>query len=318
MLLTFAMQASLPKAAGRYAREGQTWDECGDDSSDGWAIHTWDAAPLGSSEQPAQAVPDAQAASVSGVEPPPGFANLPLHLHPHDLSSPGPVENPEQQPLPAMVSPPPGHVVVLAPQQQQQAVAAAPPLSQQQQAGAGAPPQQQAVAAAPPQQQQHQAAAAAPQPQQQQAVAGVPLPHQQQQALAAAPPLPQQQQQQAMAAAPPQPQQQAAAAAPAPPQHAAQGQPAQQGQVVELDGDFFYRNRPRMLRLGQLRQSSTSNFKDWGEADPQQEAKLARQQQREEAETARFLGLNWNHDAYKNMWHRLGDGAPPAPQPHRF
>ena len=239
LMLTFALQACLPKAASRGKCLGRTWDECGDDSSDGWAIHTWDALPSGSSEQHVQAVSDAQAASALGVEPPPGFSHPPPQLPLQALSHPGPEETTQQQPLPAYVPPPSGLGVVQAPQQQQQAVAAAP---QQQ--------QQQAVAAAP--QQQQQAVAAAPLPQQQQAVA---------------------------AAQPPQ-QQQAVAAAAAPLQHAAQGQPAQQGQIVEISGDYFLTNRPCMLRLRHLRQSSTLNFGDWAKDDPQQEAQLARQQQR--------------------------------------
>ena len=282
LMLTFALQARLPKEAGRGRCLGQTWDDWGDDSPDDWAIPTCDTGPSGSSEQQAQAEPDAQAASVSGVEPPPGFRRLPPRLPHHNLSHPGLQENPEQQPLPAFVSPTPGHVVVLASQQQQHAVAAAP--QQQQQAVAAAPPQQQqqaaAAAAAPPLPQQQAAAAAPPQQQQQQ----------QQQAMAAAQP-PQQQQQQAMAAATPAPQQQAA-----------QGQPAQQGEIVELSGNYFLKNRPRMLRLTQLRQTSTVEFKNWGKVDPQQEAKLARQQQREEAEAARFRRRKWSHDGFTKMW----------------
>ena len=224
LMLTCALQARLPKAAGRGRCLGQTWDEWGDDSPDDWAIKTCDTVPSGSSEQQAQAEPHAQAASVSGVQPPPGFRRLPPRLPPHSLSHPGL-------------------------QEQQQAVAAAPP------------PQQQAGAIAPPQQQQQAVAAAQP-PQQQQAVA----------------------------------------AAAAPLQQAAQGQPAQQGQTVEISGDYFLKNRPRMLRLRQLRQHSPVDFGDWGKVDPQREAQLARQQQREEAEAARFRRRKWSHDGFTKMW----------------
>ena len=65
--------------------------------------------PSGSWAQQAQAVPDAQAASASGVSPLSAFPTCPpTAAPPHDLSPPGPEENPQQQPLPASVAPPPG------------------------------------------------------------------------------------------------------------------------------------------------------------------------------------------------------------------